>query len=140
MNDTDVPFCVICHRVCDDDELNAENECVKCVGPATGPTPEGKVEIFGQEAFFHATTQPPSMATWEAELFPFKGVIAHNPKEGYEWRLFPHPCFGSHAVLGRGSEQEFRWSRHELEECAKAYFNSMRWFVETNGMRWFKEE
>lgn len=130
MNDTDVPFCVICHRVCDDSELNEENECVKCVGPACGPTPEGKVTIFEQEAFFcHVGDVFDTKASWEAELFPFRGVILLK-KSGYEWRLNLHSSFHSRGSLGRGMEKEFDDSKSELEDCSKEYFKSMRWFTE----------
>lgn len=94
-----------------------------------GPTPEGKVEIFGQEAFFNPRGNGfNTKASWDAELFPFHGIIKHR-ELGYEWGLSLHTFFHSNATLGRGMEREFPDAKAELEKCARAYFKSMEWFM-----------
>ena len=107
--------------------------------PERGPMP-AEVTIFGQEAYFnHHGNGFDVECYWEAELFPFRGVI-EAIAGCYQWRLNLHSSFHSRGMLGKGVEREFRWAKHQLEECAKKYFDSMRWFVESNGMRWFQEE
>lgn len=95
-----------------------------------GPTPEGKVLIFGEEAFFHPLAFGADIAvSWEAMRFPFKGVIIRNECH-YEWRLELHDCFHSRGIIGRGVRKLFEDALKELEDCARAYFKDMEWFKE----------
>jgi hypothetical protein len=95
-----------------------------------GPPPEGKVLIFGQEALCDPRGNGfNTKALWYAELFPFHGVIKHR-ECFYEWGLGLHMCFHSRGTLGHGAEREFADALAELEKCAKAYFESMEWFME----------
>lgn len=94
-----------------------------------GPTPEGKVLIFGEEAFFHHLAFGDGVAAWEARRFPFKGCIELTECH-YEWRLQLHDCFHSRGMLGRGVKRLFEDALKELEDCARAYFKDIEWFKE----------
>ena len=68
----------------------------------SGPSPDGKVLIFGQEAFHNRRSIFGDVeGTWEASLFPFTGTILKKVCN-YEWVLKLHNYFNSRHVLGRG--------------------------------------